>query len=97
MITINQIRREVGRIAPQYGIREVKLFGSYATGHMKPESDIDLLVEYGENPVSLFKIFGFKEEIAEALGTRVDVLKYPLENIIYPDFEIGETINVYEI
>jgi predicted nucleotidyltransferase len=95
MVTVKQICETVGRIAPNYGIREVRLFGSYATGHVHQESDVDLLVEYGENPVSLFKVFGFKEEMSHALGIKVDVLKYPLENIIYPDFELGETVDVY--
>jgi predicted nucleotidyltransferase len=95
MVTVNQIRETVGRIAPQYGIREVKLFGSYATGRFGQNSDVDLLVEYAENPVSLFKIFGFKEEVSEALGATVDVLKYPTENLIYPDFDLGKTIDVY--
>lgn len=95
MVTISQIREAVGQIAPNYGVREVWLFGSYATGRMRPGSDIDLLVRYGESPVSLLKIFGFKEEVSTALGTNVDVLKYPLENIIYPDFDVGETVGIY--
>ncbi|GHT77883.1 hypothetical protein FACS1894104_0220 [Actinomycetota bacterium] len=95
MVTVNQIRKTVCHFAPQYDIRDVRLFGSYATGKQDANSDVDLLVEYNENPVSLLKIFGFKEEVSEALGTEVDVLKYPLENIIYPEFELGETINVY--
>jgi predicted nucleotidyltransferase len=95
VVTISQICETVGRIAPSYDIREVKLFGSYATGHVHPGSDVDLLVEYVESPVSLMKVFGFKEEISSALGVDVDVLKYPLENIVYPDFELGETVNVY--
>jgi predicted nucleotidyltransferase len=95
MVTISQIRDAVGQIAPRYDIRDVKLFGSYATGRVGKDSDIDLLVEYSENPVSLLKVFGFKEEVSTALGVEVDVLKYPLENIIYPDFQLGETINVY--
>jgi predicted nucleotidyltransferase len=95
MVTIDQIRREVERIAPDYNIREVKLFGSYATGCATSNSDVDLMVEYCENPVSLFKIFGFKEEVAQALGVEVDILKYPLKNVIYPDFVLGEMVDIY--
>ncbi|MDR1088428.1 MAG: nucleotidyltransferase domain-containing protein [Coriobacteriales bacterium] len=96
MVTIKRIREAAGQIAPGYGICEVKLFGSYATDSAGRDSDVDLLVAYGENPVSLFKVFGFKEEMSHALGTEVDVLKYPLENIVYPDFELGETVDIYE-
>jgi predicted nucleotidyltransferase len=97
MVSINQIRETVQSVAPRYGIRSVKLFGSYARGSQRQGSDVDLLVEYSENPVSLLKIFGFREEVSAQLGTNVDTLKYPLENIIYPNFDIEDTVDVYTI
>jgi len=95
MVTISQIKETVGQIAPKYDVADVKLFGSYAKGNPHPESDIDLLVRYQENPVSVFKIFGFQEEVSSVLGAEVDILKSPLENIIYPNFDIGVTVDVY--
>ena len=62
MVTLGQIRSAVGQIAPRYKIRDVKLFGSYANGSARTDSDVDLLVEFSENPVSVMEIFGFKEE-----------------------------------
>jgi predicted nucleotidyltransferase len=56
MVTINQIQKAVEQVAPRYDIRGLRLFGSYATGKFHANSDIDLLVEYSENPVSLLKI-----------------------------------------
>jgi predicted nucleotidyltransferase len=95
MVTLGQIKDAVGQIAPNYKIREVKLFGSYASGVAQADSDVDLLVEYSEKPISVLQVFGFMDEVSEALGVEVDILKYPLENIIYPDFEVGETVDLY--
>ena len=45
MLSLSTIREAVKRIAPQYPIERVMLFGSYADGSATSESDIDLLVE----------------------------------------------------
>jgi predicted nucleotidyltransferase len=96
MVTLNQIKNTVGQIAPRYKIRGVKLFGSYANGSARPDSDVDLLVEFSEDPVSLLEIFGFKDEASEQLNVSVDIVKYPLGNPYDPDFSLGETIDVYQ-
>jgi predicted nucleotidyltransferase len=96
MVTINQIKDAVTRIAPNYKIRDVKVFGSYANGSMDANSDIDLLVEFSENPISVLEMFGFMEEASEQLNTPVDIVKYPLGEMYDPDFSIGKTIDVYQ-
>ena len=44
MVAINQIERFCRRIGEQFGAEKVILFGSYAQGTAKADSDIDLLV-----------------------------------------------------
>ncbi|MDR2957534.1 MAG: nucleotidyltransferase domain-containing protein [Coriobacteriales bacterium] len=96
MVTLRQIQTVVGQVAPHYKIRNVKLFGSYANGVAQADSDIDLLVEFSENPISILEVFGFREETSELLNTPVDVVKYPLGKPIDPAFSIGKTIDVYK-
>jgi predicted nucleotidyltransferase len=96
MVTLSQIRSTVGQVAPRYKIRSVKLFGSYANGSVRADSDVDLLVEFSEEPISVLEIFGFQDETAELLDTPVDIVKYPLGKPYDPDFSIGETVNVYQ-
>lgn len=45
--TVEEIRNIVHEIAPKYGVERVSLFGSYARGEAKPDSDIDLRIEKG--------------------------------------------------
>ncbi|MBN2018977.1 MAG: nucleotidyltransferase family protein [Sedimentisphaerales bacterium] len=55
-------------------IRKLSLFGSAVSGELKPDSDIDLLVEYEEGRTpGLFSIIKMEMELAEVLGRKVDL------------------------
>jgi uncharacterized protein len=57
----------------EFGLKRIGLFGSYARGEDREESDIDIVVEI-EKP-DLFHLIGIKQAIEEVLGTRVDVVR----------------------
>jgi len=76
-------------------VRSVRLFGSHAAGVATPSSDVDLLVDYGRAPVSLLTQYGFQEDVQRALGAKVDILKDPPTNLVFPGFVIGATVDVY--
>ena len=52
------------------------LFGSYSRGEERPDSDIDLLVEYDANTkISLMTISRVMCELKKATGQQVDVIE----------------------
>lgn len=55
-------------------IRRLSVFGSALRGELRPDSDIDLLVEFepGHTP-GLFAIVRMEMELTEALGRKVDL------------------------
>ncbi|HYK58097.1 MAG TPA: nucleotidyltransferase domain-containing protein [Bryobacteraceae bacterium] len=55
-------------------IRKLSLFGSVLTPRFRPESDIDVLVEFdpGHTP-GLLTLAGMEIEISERLGRKVDM------------------------
>ncbi len=55
------------------GVRSLALFGSVARGEDRPESDIDLLVEFNR-PTSLFELFAIRRRLEAILGHRVDLV-----------------------
>ena len=65
--------KEILEAARRHGARRVRVFGSYARGQQRPDSDIDLLVEL-EPGRDLFDLVELKQELEERLHRRVDVL-----------------------
>ncbi len=78
MRSLNEIRSAVRAAAPLYSVKRAELFGSYANGTASEKSDVDLLVEFAESPVSLFDICGLQETLSEMLQLDVDVVESPL-------------------
>jgi predicted nucleotidyltransferase len=64
---------EVRRIIADAGGREVRVFGSVATGRERPDSDIDLLFT-PTRPLSLMELGRVESAAAEVLGVSVDLI-----------------------
>ena len=71
--TIEEIRNIIRDIAQQYGVKRVSLFGSYARGEARSDSDIDLHIDKGRIR-GLFQLSGFHLDLEEKFNTHVDVL-----------------------
>jgi hypothetical protein len=55
-------------------IRRLSLFGSALRGEMRPDSDIDFLVEFDPDHVpGLIKLAGMELELSGLLGRKVDL------------------------
>ncbi len=66
---------KIAEICRKYQVRELAVFGSAARGDMRPDSDVDLLVEFEpEASIGLFELAGMEEELAALLGRRVDLV-----------------------
>jgi len=52
------------------------LFGSFARGEEKPDSDVDILVEYDKNAeISLLTISHMMGELETSIGRRIDLIE----------------------
>lgn len=78
MLTIEQIRDGVSCAAREYPIKKAELFGSYANGCSREDSDVDLLMEFHTPRVSLLTLNNLKYRLEELLKTEVDVVHGPL-------------------
>lgn len=68
-------RAEIEEIAAKRGIRNVRVFGSVASGEQEEGSDVDLLVDVAPDQ-SPTVIFSFTVDMRDALGCPVDVLTF---------------------
>jgi len=64
-------RRE--EIARRFGVRSLSLFGSVARDEARPDSDVDLVVEF-EGPTTFDAHMGLLVFLEDLLGRRVDVV-----------------------
>lgn len=66
------LAERVRALGEAHGIRNIRVFGSFARGEACPESDLDLLVEYVPGQ-SGFAFVRFCREVEQLLGRKVDV------------------------
>lgn len=71
-LSVNSIKDYVCQLAEKYGASEVSLFGSFARGDQRPDSDIDILLEKGA--IKGMQVFDFQHDIEMRFGRKVDVV-----------------------
>lgn len=71
LLSLDKIKAVVADVLKNHDVSYCYLFGSYAKGKAKEDSDVDLLVG---TSVSGLDFFGLIEELREALHKKVDLL-----------------------
>jgi len=79
MITDQQYRI-IKEVLSAFRPRLIGIFGSYARNEQTKESDLDILVNFGDT-ISLLDIIGLEQELSEKLGIKVDLLT---ERAVHP-------------
>jgi uncharacterized protein len=78
MLTLDTLRREkrpeILRLAELHGCRNVRVFGSVATGRNMPASDVDFLVDL-DSGRNVFDLGGFLADLKDLLGAGVDLVE----------------------
>ena len=93
--SVSEIRDIVNPIASRYGIERMYLFGSYARGEAKAESDIDLRVDTGKLH-GLFALGGLYTDLEERFGKKLDLLTTRSLDRRFLDSIAKEEILIYE-
>ena len=69
---LNILHEKRGELSEKYGVKSLALFGSVARDEARPDSDVDLLVEF-DRPVGLFAFIGLQQFLENLLGSKVDL------------------------
>jgi len=71
---LTKIKKKIVGILKKKGITKAGIFGSYATGNQKKQSDIDIIIM----PIKGmgFEFYGLNLELEEELGIGVDLVSY---------------------
>lgn len=78
MVTLEELRRDkkadILRIAERHGCRNIRVFGSVATGESRPDSDVDFLVDL-DSGRTIFDLARLLGDLRDLLGVEIDVLE----------------------
>ena len=77
MITLDTLQWDnkagILRLAVLHGCRNIRVFGSVATGENRPDSDVDILVDL-DSGRTIFDLAGFLGDRRDLLGAEIDVV-----------------------
>jgi len=93
-------REELQAFCQRHRIRRLALFGSVLRADFRPDSDVDVLVDFEEGAEpGLFDLVSLQEELSEMLGRRVDLVERQAversENYIRRRHILGSAETVY--
>ena len=65
----------LGEVCRRYGVKELSLFGSAVRGELRPESDIDVMVEFEpEARIGLIAFESLVSDLEVLIGRQVDLV-----------------------
>jgi predicted nucleotidyltransferase len=72
---VEEIQDRIAPVLREHGVRRAGIFGSTARGEARPDSDLDLLVEFEEGR-SLLDLVDLRLVLEDLLGREADVVTY---------------------
>ena len=70
---IGDKREAILRLSAEYGVSNVRVFGSVARGEARPDSDVDLLLRLPDD-TNVFDLVGLWEDLTALIGHDVDLI-----------------------
>ena len=67
------VLRDSRPLLEAFGVARLSLFGSFARDEGRPDSDVDLLVEFAR-PIGLFQFVRLQQQLTERIGRRVELV-----------------------
>ena len=87
---------QIEAICRRHRIKRLALFGSYARGDFRPESDIDILVEFeNDAAIGFLELARIQRELAELFGRPVDLVPVSGLKPMIRDAVFSEMVDFY--
>jgi len=69
------LRQQLPELRKRYGVRAMWLFGSYVRSEQSQHSDLDVLVEFDDRPLSLLQFIALQCYLSDLLQAKVDLVE----------------------
>jgi predicted nucleotidyltransferase len=99
MENVKELTKKILPILLPYGIKRIAIFGSFARGEVKQESDIDILIDFTEPrkvPIGLLSWIRLERKLSQVLGRKVDLVSSAGLRKDFKDEIEKELIVIYE-
>jgi uncharacterized protein len=72
---VTLLRQHLPALRERYGVRCMGIFGSYVRGEQRRGSDLDLLVEFDDRPLTLLQFIALEHYLSDLLEVKVDLVE----------------------
>ncbi len=72
---ISVLRKHLPQLRQRYGVCSLGVFGSYVRGKQHKRSDLDILVEFDDRPLTLFQFVELRDYLSGLVGVKVDLVE----------------------
>ena len=69
------LRKHLPELRERYSVKTLGVFGSYVRGEQRKRSDLDVLVELGDDTLSLLKFIELENYLSDLTGVKVDLVE----------------------
>ncbi|MBS3123084.1 nucleotidyltransferase family protein [Candidatus Woesearchaeota archaeon] len=91
--SLTEIKKIITPILVKNDVIKAGIFGSYARGEQKKNSDIDLLVQF-KGKKSYFDLVGLEMELKKKMKKKVDLLTYNSINHLLKESILKDEVRV---
>lgn len=91
---IIEIKKSIVEILKKYGVKKAGIFGSYARGEEKKDSDVDILIDVKGEKFSLIDLISLEMELEKKLGKKIDLLTYAGINIHLKEYILKDEVRI---
>lgn len=91
---IEKIKPKIISILKKNKVTKAGIFGSYARGEPKKNSDVDILVQIDDKKMSLIGFIALNRMLEEALKRKVDLVEYSAIKPIIRDRILNEEVRI---
>ncbi len=86
---------EIAELCKRHHVRRLALFGSVLRDDFRPDSDVDVLVEFEPGKTPGFGFITIQDELSELLGREVELNTPACLSRFYRDEMLGEAEDLY--